>query len=714
MKYRELINELENQHDAELLAYEVAGNELDEWRERGFFYRLTHRRELREFRNKLEAASHNLDEITRELAEYRDLYDENINNAQNQMHEQVMNQIEDYAAKNGLYLANDFSLINYPDLINEANIPEENPQFNDYTWSLTHGDSQIDRQIHNLKSVQEVIDNADEYGDMIPVSLENQFRIIGEIRAAFYFDEHENVSLQNSDHGLQVVVSEVDGFGQGNPLLNKKISYDELTEHIAAFKESDFKSDGKRMFPGETELDKGLKKNLEAAKEELSQKGLFFSREIYASQSGPTFDDYSLTIDYQTFSKYGDRLNGIPTKDEIVSFAEKNEIVTKISPEEQKTLEEEFNKITFGSDEAVYSYSTFVGDLFEDAEGPCFLVYDDSDYPFASLRYDSEADQWFNKKHEFEVNNPVSSLKEKYPQVDPTTEFSEVLSNMNKSELDLMKLIDNERNEDIDNSFADAGNSSFEAKEVLEEFVDRIKNSKIYDNIKSIYEKHVHGYIDNPPKGKVDIGVAGSMITKTLEEKNAEFFGISNDQKVVEGDPEVLGYFWGLTSNKNEPTRKPTLQDYAREVEYYKKGKHPEAMDVNFHVWTISEEVDRFGEPRKMSTQGVVNIVNEVMRNEQSQELIDGLPEGWRWRTYTDGSGSMLSPEGDHYFSFRQDQDGVLYSNPETGEKEYSTDISEFRKNSKQWVENSLLVYMTKEQNQTARTESRLEPELEM
>lgn len=131
-------------------------------------------------------------------------------------------------------------------------------------------------------------------------------------------------------------------------------------------------------------------------------------------ESGPTNRDYALTMDCHTFSKQGDRLYGIPTKEEILAFAEENKIITKINPEDQKTLAEELNKITFGADEVVYSYSTVVGDLVEGKEGPCFGIFDDTDSCFDTLSYNAKDDCWIGDKYGFKVKNPVPSLKEKY------------------------------------------------------------------------------------------------------------------------------------------------------------------------------------------------------------------------------------------------------------------------------------------------------------
>lgn len=411
MDYIELDTELSNQMEEAQTELEGIQNQLDNWRKNGFFYRLTHRRELRELRKSHDGAVYNIDSIMQEQSDLDrriSIFQENQMNASNEIISEVTEKIKQHAKEEGLYLSKDFEIVNSSDL--EA--PEKNPQFNDYSWGIIHGDGHP--EYCKAESVQDLIDKAAEYGDMIPVSLENQERIISEIETAYHFNKDERVSLQNSEHGLQVVVSEVDEFQQGNPLLNKKVSYAELTQHIESFEETDYTFDGKRMYPVETEYDKGLEKNLEAAKDELSQKGLYFSRDIYVFESGPTDRDYALTMDCHIFSQQGDRLEGIPTKEEILVFAEENKIITRINPEEQKTLAEELNKITFGADDVVYSYSTVVGDLVEGKEGPYFGIFDDTDRCFDILFYNAKEDSWNGHKYGFKIENPVPSLKEKY------------------------------------------------------------------------------------------------------------------------------------------------------------------------------------------------------------------------------------------------------------------------------------------------------------
>lgn len=411
MEYIDLNNELSKRMEKAQTELEGIQTQLDDWRKNGFFYRLTHRRELRELTESRDGATKGIDSIMQEqsdLSRRMDIYQENQINASSELLSEVTEEIMQHAREEGIYLSKDFEVVNFSDL--EA--PEKNPQFDDYSWGIIHGDGHP--EYFQAESIQDLIDKAVEYGDMIPVSLENQERIIAEIETAYHFDKDERVSLQNSDHGLQVVVSEVDEFRQGNPLLNKKMAYDELIKQIEAFEDTDYTFEGKRIYPVETELTKGLEKNLKAAKAELSQKGLYLSSDIYVSQSGPTFDDYALTMDYQVVTYHGNRLETIPTRSDILAFAEENKIITRINPEEQKILEEELNKVTFGSDEVPFSYSTLVGDLAEVKEGPFFRLFDDTDNCFDTLSYNAKEDSWNGDKYGFKVDNPVPSLKEKY------------------------------------------------------------------------------------------------------------------------------------------------------------------------------------------------------------------------------------------------------------------------------------------------------------
>lgn len=257
MDYTDLDTELSKQMEEAQTELKEIQSQIDNWRKNGFFYRLTHRRELRELRSSREGAVYNVDSIMQEqsdLSRRIGIQKDNQVSASHEMRMQVTEEIKQYAKEDGLYLSKDFEVINFSDL----NAPERNPQIEDYSWGIIHGDGHA--EYFNAESVQDLIDKAVEYGDMIPVSLENQERIIAEIEAAYHFDKGERISLQNSDQGLQVIVSESDEFLLGNPLLNKKISYDELTQHIAAFEETDYTFDGKRMYPAETEYNKGLKK----------------------------------------------------------------------------------------------------------------------------------------------------------------------------------------------------------------------------------------------------------------------------------------------------------------------------------------------------------------------------------------------------------------------------------------------------------------------
>lgn len=717
MNYSEKREELSKQMDEATAEYEKLGIQLDERKRKGFFYRLTHRRELRDLRSSIEGIVYNMDTISSEQLDLDRLierqHEEEID-ATNEMLVDVTNQIEQYAKENGLYLARDFKVINY----SESFELENKSEFSNYEWVLVHGDGHMGSESFNGKSVQDLIDAVHDYGDMIPVSLENQSRIISEIESTFYFHDSEKISLQNSDQGLQVVISEVDESGAGNPLLDKKISYEELTENILAAEENEFTIDGKRMLLVKSELDKGVEENVQVVKEDLEKEGLYLSHDIFASQSGPTYDDYALTIAFQTVAKRGDRVNGIPTKEQIRSFAEENEIVTRFNPVEQKLLEKELNKITFNTDEAPYSYNTLVGDLGEDQDGPYFRIFDDTDAVFEVLVYDTETDKWVGSEYDFEVENPISSIKEKYNEPNTTKKFAEVLENMNKTELELMNLIDNVENESIDNQFADWGQSTYEARNALDKFIYRLNNNDFVKKIKSIYEENVYCSLGAAPRGKVELNDAGRMIQRSLDEKNAQFFGINKNQKVVEGDPELLGFRWGLEYTKDEYKGQPTFQDFVQQVRTFQSGKHPEGQDfkVAFHVWTFTDVTNTNGQPVKMSEEAITDILNNVLRDEQSVEVTENLPEGWNWRSFSDGSGSLVNPDGDFYFSFREAGNGYkMVNNPETGEPQLTDNITDFKREAEEWVKETLLTNSRQvDEERSTQHSNDLQPELEI
>ncbi|WP_137665451.1 hypothetical protein [Enterococcus hulanensis] len=705
MKYAETIERLEEQFKQENERKMAISEQMEEHRNKGFFYRVTHWREYRGLRRSFNEVDKLGDALSLDLDHYRELKYENQVNTANDFGNQVFEEIKQYAAEQGLYLAKDVELS-----VSSEDAVEENPKMTDYNWIIKHGDTHTD--VLTVSSVEELREKIESYGDMIPFSPEEQEQIVREIESKVGLFEDERVSLQNSDQGVQVVISDNDQFGNGSNLLDKKISYEELSERIQIDGKENTDPYKKISLNLDLELEVQTRKNIDAAEQHFAEKGLYPSNRIGVMPPGPMGSGITLFVEADAYVAEDDSFTKIPTKDQIVGFVEENHLLTRISPEEQKALLEELNKITYESDENVHSYSTFVGDLEEHEGVPYFRVFDDTDKVFDYLTYDAETDNWVGDKNDFKIKNPVPSIKEKYQdsplekaqsvhekqlheeqQDDPTTEFSKVLSNMTMQELELMNLIDSEKNESIDNHFADFGNSQYEAEKALNKYVTQLGNDELYTKVKTLYENHVHGYIDTPPKEKVDLKAAGSMISESLNEKKEQFFGTSKNQTVLEGDPELLGYRWGLTYDKGNHVSKPTLQDFAREIDYYQMGKHPEGkpMEVNFHLWTFTEQVDEFGQSKKISPEGVVNIVNEVMLNEQSQEQVEGLPEGWRWRTYSDGSGSMLTPEGDHYFSFKQDNDGVVYSNPTTGEKEFMADIDDFKGNSKKWIEESLI-----------------------
>lgn len=694
MKYGELVTKLEKQLQEEQEAIKLVQKQIDSWGDNGFFYRLTHRRESRKLKKTYDELISEENSIKRELDECTERLEENFDNSRKLIKEEVLEQILDYAKMNDVYLAKDFDIKPIPEIGCDV---EFNPKISDYDWWITHGD--IYTEGFECDSIEEIIRKIEDYGDLLPFTLEEQERILDEISSNFTIDSGKHLSLQNSDEGVNVCFSIVDQFTGVNNLLNEKISYKDVLELIHS-KSGDVSNQDKSILQVENDLIKTTNENLRIVKKKLESQGLYLSDNIFIGEMSFSPKYHALTIQGQNYLEQGHILDEIPTIEQIMAFAETNNILTRIDPEEKKALLKALGEESFSVDSAPYSYNTVVTDLREKNNKPFLYIYDDAGSCLDIIEYNVRKDEWVGQNQEFSIDNPVKSIHGKYIQLDPAFIFSKKLGSMDKQELELMNLINNKINESIDNYFADWGCSRYEKRDALRRYVERLPDKTIYSEINSLYNKHVHGYIDTPEKGKVSLGEAGKLIYQSLKEKNQQFFELEDNEKVVEGDPDAIGFRWGLVYRESERPGRPTLEDFVNEAHRFQTekvapGQRPK---TGFHVWTGTQ---------KVGIEKITEIMNDTLKKEQVVEQAKGLPEGWHWRKFSDGSGSLLTPKDDHYFSFRQNQ---FYTDPESGESKYFGDFEEFQKEAEQWASETLI---SKPENKEIHSEVFTEQELE-
>lgn len=91
-----------------------------------------------------------------------------------------------------------------------------------------------------------------------------------------------------------------------------------------------------------------------------------------------------------------------------------------------------------------------------------------------------------------------------------------------------------------------------------------------------------------------------------------------------------------------------------------------------------------------------IDMEHEHIMDEPEDVLTTQLPEGWYWKEYEDGSGSLNSPDGKDYFSYdRQTQE---YIDPTTGHWRvmenypYKTPFSDFKIFAESWISKNILV----------------------
>lgn len=411
MFYIDKTDELTKQMEEATEEFEILGNKLDAWKGKGFFYRLTHRSERRDLNRMIDAVVHDMDEISKEqldLSRLIDIQQENQMNAQEEIRGEVLSQIKQYAKENGLYMAKDFEVVNLSNIYG----PEDNPKFSDYEWGIKHGDGHV--EYFDAESVQDLIDKADEYGDILPVTEEKQWQLVREIESKIGLFPEDHVSLQNSDVGVQVVISSNDELNNVSRLSNKKIPLDELSKRIELDGEMNTDPDRKISLFLSIELEIQTKKNVEATKEYFAKEGMYLSNDIDVMPSDPNWHEITLFSEGNSYVYEENSFTDIPTKDEIINFAKKNKILTKISPEEQRNLENKFDKMDFEVDDVIHSYKTYVSDLKENENGPTYFVFNDDGMPFESLQYNAKEDCWIGDKYGFKIDNPVPSIKDKY------------------------------------------------------------------------------------------------------------------------------------------------------------------------------------------------------------------------------------------------------------------------------------------------------------
>lgn len=172
---------------------------------------------------------------------------------------------------------------------------------------------------------------------------------------------------------------------------------------------------------------------LDLISKDLQSEGVYFTTELYCMNE---IGESQIKIDYETNSKgvieknFGANMVG----EELIDYAKNENLLTKTPVELQNKLDETFNKIDFSVDDVIYSYSNYVADFSEVDNVPTFTVFDDSNMPYETLKYEPESNRWKGVNYNFDIPNPVDDLKSIYKADAKTTE--EIVEQILEPEMD--------------------------------------------------------------------------------------------------------------------------------------------------------------------------------------------------------------------------------------------------------------------------------------
>lgn len=397
--YYDKIKSSEKSLDATKRKLETLEKKSEARKKRGIFSRLVTWREGRELRNQLLETQQLTELLTKEIDHFKDQMLENHMDAADKIKGEVLEQLNSYGMETGMYPSVAIDLEVYSE-----KIIEENPSITDYNWFVTIGD-EYNYTLEENSSVESIAVELSTHGDLLPITPEEQKEILDTIEKNYHFRENETVFLRSSVSDIDVAVR---SSGMQDEWL---IEYIPLTDFgdLNAIREST----GKKIAhpSAKTLLEIKSDSIVSSAEQELKNRGLYFST---TPSVGLNYSHNLELVGERNINIYNETVPKLPNYKDVISFAEDYNFLTRVSPEEQKLIYSELNKVDFATDTDPYSYSNSVYDLIEEDGVLSVFVFDDTDRPYEQLIYDPVSDQWKGQRNDFEIENPVPILKEKF------------------------------------------------------------------------------------------------------------------------------------------------------------------------------------------------------------------------------------------------------------------------------------------------------------
>ena len=108
------------------------------------------------------------------------------------------------------------------------------------------------------------------------------------------------------------------------------------------------------------------------------------------------------------------------------------------------------------------------------------------------------------------------------------------------------------------------------------------------------------------------------------------------------------------------PVTKEQIQTIFNGLKNFENSQELNNEIIGGKIKDLAEETKRNPEFLKQFDENTQNVINQYLKNkkmESSNELFRfktnyELPEGWKWDSYSDGSGSLVSPSGKDYYQY--------------------------------------------------------------
>ncbi|MBQ8248124.1 MAG: hypothetical protein IJZ42_13430 [Lachnospiraceae bacterium] len=209
---------------------------------------------------------------------------------------------------------------------------------------------------------------------------------------------------------------------------------------------------------------------------------------------------------------------------------------------------------------------------------------------------------------------------------------------------------------------------------------------------KAVWVDHTGDFICKTPIMSVEAGnevdINGDFSFLDSEIRPEEFFGVSFKEKLAEAiDAFCFDHdFYEYIDNAPSPVENPREamlahifsqlgeKDGVDAIRKHIQEIRDESIDENTNGKEYAYATDLIVEldswSREFDMEPSLDEDHDVDSFEPRVSIAATLPDGWEWRDYNDGSGSLKSPEGKSYFSY----DLLPYA--AIGEIEYQRDAS--------------------------------------